>query len=325
MGLSFVALDFETANSKRASACSLGMTKVVDGVVVDTKYELFRPPENFDYFEPRNISIHGIKPSDVDHKARFAEVWPLFEEFIEELPIVAHNASFDLSVLRATLAASGITWPKLDFACTMVISRSVFQITSHSLLFVAQSAGVQWDEGKHHDALYDSQICAEILLSIANQKESGSIYDLLKSLDLSMGELFPEGWNTCRSAKQISYSHNSGNENRHSTKGIEVNADADPSHPLYGKVVVFTGKLYSMPRPDAWSLVALVGGIPKDTMTKSTNLLVLGEQDPFKLKPGETQSGKFREAEKLREKGINIEVINETDFLAYLEPQTGNA
>lgn len=325
MALSFVAIDFETANSNRASACSLGMTKVVDGVVVATKYELFRPPEGFDQFDPRNISIHGIQPSDVMHLSRFADVWPSVEEFIGDLPIVAHNASFDLSVLRATLSASEILWPQLEYACTMVMSRSIFQITSHSLLFVAQSAGVKWENDKHHDALYDSQICAEIVLSIAKIKEINSIYDLLKSLELSIGKIFPSGWDACRSSKKALYSHHPSGEDRYSTKDIEINLNADPNHPLFGKVVVFTGKLYSMPRPDAWRLVALVGGIPKDTMTKTTNLLVLGEQDPFKLRPGESQSGKFRDAEKLREKGILIEVINETDFLAYLEPQTGTA
>lgn len=323
MPLSFVAIDFETANSGRASACSLGMTKVLDGVVVATKYELFRPPAGFDHFDERNISIHGITPMDVNKKSRFADVWPAFEEFIGALPVVAHNASFDLSVLRATLAASEINWPDLEYACTMVMSRSIFKITSHSLLFVAQSAGVEWESGKHHDALYDSQICANIVLAIAKLQNTNSILDLLKSLDLSIGKLFPSGWDACRSSKKASFSHHSLNEDRHSTKDFEVNLNADPNHPLFGKVVVFTGKLYSMPRPDAWSLVALAGGIPKDAMTKATNLLVLGEQDTFKLRPGETQSGKYRDAEKLREKGIFIEVINETDFLAYLEPQTG--
>jgi DNA polymerase-3 subunit epsilon len=261
----------------------------------------------------------------VKAKPRFFQIWPEFADFIGELPIVAHNASFDLSVLRAALQASNISWPELQYACTMVMSRNLYKLTSHSLLYVAQSAGVTWDNDKHHDALYDSEICAEIVLSMARQTAKGSLFDLLDSLKLEPGDLFPDGWNTCRSITRVAYGHHSASENRNSTKGIEVNQDADPDHPLYGKVVVFTGKLYSMPRPDAWKMVALVGGIPKDSMSKSTNLLVLGEQDPFKLRPGETQSAKFREAEKMRESGFEIEVINETDFLAFIEPAEGSA
>lgn len=325
MSLSFVAIDFETANSSRASACSLGMTKVLNGVISEKKYELFIPPEGHDHFEPRNISIHGITPADVQDKPRFSKVWPEFISFIDGLPLVAHNASFDLSVLRAALQVSGIPWPDLNYACTMVMSRNLFDLTSHSLLYVAHSAGVPWDREKHHDALYDSEICALIVLSMAQQLKMDSLPSLLESLELQAGELFEDGWFTCRSNKVKKYSHHSANETRHSVKDIEVNTQADMHNPLYGKTVVFTGKLYSMPRPEAWALVASLGGIPKDSISKSTNLLVLGEQDPQKLSPGETQSSKFREAEKMKALGLDIEVINETDFLSYIEPDNGSA
>jgi DNA polymerase-3 subunit epsilon len=325
MPLSFVAIDFETANSRRASACSLGMTKVIDGEITGQKYEIFRPPSGFEDFEPRNISIHGIRPQDVRDKPQFGELWREFEDFRDGLPLVAHNASFDLSVLRAALLASDLEWPELDYVCTMVLSRNIFELTSHSLLYVAQKANVSWDSSKHHDALYDSEISAKILLSMAISKDATSLKDLLKGMNLQPGKLFSDSWYTCRSLNRSNYSHHSPGENRLKTTDIETNTEADPSHPLFGKVVVFTGKLYSMPRPDAWKLVAAIGGIPKDGMSKSTNFLVVGEQDPFKMSPGETQSAKFREAEKLKNAGIDIEVINETDFLAYIEPEEGRA
>lgn len=325
MTISFVALDFETANSSRASACSLGMTKVVDGVLTEQKYEIFKPPHGYDDFEPRNTSIHGIRKEHVNGKPRFGDLWQSFKDFSEGLPLVAHNASFDLSVLRASLMASEIEWPNLDYACTMVMSRNIFDLTSHSLLYVAQKAGVKWDSSKHHDALYDSEICAQIVLEMARLREQNSLDGLLKSLKLQPGKLFAEGWYTCRSSTRAVYSHHSANERTLRTKDFETNLNADPNHPLFGKVIVFTGKLYSMPRPDAWKLVASIGATPKDGMSKSTNFLVVGEQDPFKMSPGETQSAKFREAEKLKAAGVNIEVINETDFLALVEPEEGIA
>jgi DNA polymerase-3 subunit epsilon len=325
MALSFVAIDFETANSRRASACSLGMTKVIDGKITDQKYEIFRPPSGFEDFEPRNISIHGIKPEDIKDKPQFGNLWKQFDDFRDGLPLVAHNASFDLSVLRAALSASDLEWPELDYVCTMVLSRNIFELTSHSLLYVAQKANVSWDSSKHHDALYDSEISARILLSMAESREASSIKELLKGMNLQAGKLFSDSWYTCRNLSRSNYSHHSPGEHRLKTGDFETNTEADPNHPLFGKVIVFTGKLYSMPRPDAWKLVAAMGAIPKDGMSKSTNLLVVGEQDPFKMSPGETQSAKFREAEKLKNAGIDIEVINETDFLAYIEPEEGRA
>jgi DNA polymerase-3 subunit epsilon len=325
MPLSFVAIDFETANSSRASACALGMTKVINGEVVASKYEVFLPPADYDHFEPRNIAIHKITPTQVANKPRFGEFWDSFREFIEELPILAHNASFDLSVLRAALNASDIEWPELNYACTMVMSRKIFKLTSHSLPFVAHQAMVPWDTDLHHDALYDSRICAEIAISMSRNKSTDDLNQLLSKLDLRMGHLFSEGWYTCRSNAVMSGSHNSAGEKRWKASEVEVNQEADSSHPLFGKIIVFTGKLYSMPRPEAWKLVASVGAIPKEGMTKNTHVLVVGEQDPTKLSPGETQSAKFREAEKLRNLGSDIEVMSETDFLAFLEPESGRA
>jgi DNA polymerase-3 subunit epsilon len=320
MGLSFVALDFETANSSRASACSLGMTKVVDGKILDFKYESFRPPEGFDLFEPRNIATHGIHPEDVANKKRFIELWPDFYSFIGGLPVVAHNASFDISVLRAALTASNHLWPQLEYACTYEASKNLFDIARHSLPDVAKAAKVEWDESQHHDALFDSRICAEIVLALAIKQNSSTLTELLTSVNLRIGELFEDGWNTCRSKSYAAKSHHSSGEKTHSPRDIPVNAEADPSHPLFGQVIVFTGAI-SIPRPEAWKLVAQVGAIPKDGLTKKTNYLVLGEQDLSKLKAGETKSSKQREAEALKSSGSEIEIIDERDFFARLEPQ----
>lgn len=320
MGLSFVAIDFETANSSRASACSLGMTKVIDGVITDSRYELIKPPKGYDSFDPRNIAIHGISPRDVAGKDDFAELWPDLYSFIGGLPIIAHNASFDISVLRATLTASNLDWPELDYACTYVFSKNEFDLPRHRLPDVALAAGVQWDNAQHHDALFDSRVCAEIVISMAIKKNAGELQDLLDSMNLQMGELFVDGWSTCRSKNVSRYSHHSRGEKAPTIGQIELNPEADPSHPLFGQVVVFTGAI-SIPRPEAWRLVAEVGAIPKDGLSKKTNFLVLGEQDLSKLKSGETKSSKHREAEELKEKGSQIEIIDERDFFALLEPQ----
>lgn len=55
---SFVALDFETANYKRTSICSVGMVKVVANEIVETFYTLVNPN---DFFAARNIEVHGIQ------------------------------------------------------------------------------------------------------------------------------------------------------------------------------------------------------------------------------------------------------------------------
>lgn len=62
----FVALDFETANGKRASACSVGLAKFDDnGQLAGTFHSLIKPHPEHSFFQPANIWVHGIRPDDV--------------------------------------------------------------------------------------------------------------------------------------------------------------------------------------------------------------------------------------------------------------------
>lgn len=109
---SFVALDFETANYKRTSVCSVGMVKVVNHELTETFYTLVNPN---DYFSPKNIDVHGIQPEDVLSAPDFKYVYPYMLQFIDQLPVVAHNAAFDMSVLHASLKAHQFETPDLTY------------------------------------------------------------------------------------------------------------------------------------------------------------------------------------------------------------------
>ena len=63
--LDFTAIDFETANSSPASACSVGLVRVRDGRIVATAGWLIRPPAGHDEFQEWNTKIHGIRAHDV--------------------------------------------------------------------------------------------------------------------------------------------------------------------------------------------------------------------------------------------------------------------
>lgn len=76
MSLSYCAIDFETAHWFRGSPCAVGLVKVVDGAVVDTRRCLMRPPKGCDEFDEFNISLHGITPEMVQHEPRFAQRLP---------------------------------------------------------------------------------------------------------------------------------------------------------------------------------------------------------------------------------------------------------
>lgn len=159
--MNFVAFDFETANAKRNSACSLALTVVQNNQIVDELYSLINPKTNFDY---RNIAIHGIKPQMVADSPDFSELWPHIESlFTPESLVVAHNAPFDCSVLTRTLEKYGIDVPHFNVIDTVKTSKQFYDFQDNKLDTLCQNLEI--DLAHHHNALDDSQACAKILLS----------------------------------------------------------------------------------------------------------------------------------------------------------------
>ncbi|MDT3993595.1 exonuclease domain-containing protein, partial [Mammaliicoccus fleurettii] len=77
-------------------------------------YTLVNPE---DYFSSMNIKIHKIKPSDVTNSPTFDIVFPYMMDFIGDLPVVAHNAKFDMNVLFKSLIKLNIEIPDLTYFC----------------------------------------------------------------------------------------------------------------------------------------------------------------------------------------------------------------
>jgi DNA polymerase-3 subunit epsilon len=178
--MTVVALDFETANERRDSACAIGLAWIEGGRVVRRASRLIRPPEL--RFSPGNIRVHGIVPADVRDKPNFGEA---VAEFLPDLAgglILAHNASFDIGVLRASLQACGLPAPPLRYLCTVQVARCVFPDPEGcGLGKVARRLGIRFE---HHDAGEDAYACAEIALAAVRQTEAADVPDLSRVLSL---------------------------------------------------------------------------------------------------------------------------------------------
>lgn len=105
-------------------------------------------------------------------------------------------------------------------------------------------------------------------------------------------------------------------------KNVEANPDADPSNPFYGKAVVFTGDM-EMPRAEAAQAVAELGAHVKSAVSRKTDYLVAGAQDPALVGAG-GRSGKVEKAAALNESGQGkIEILDEAAFRALLAQARG--
>jgi DNA polymerase III subunit epsilon len=302
--MDFITIDFETATAQRDSPCELGLTFVKDRQIVETKSWLIKPMyDDFDYF---NVLIHGIRPEDVADKPEFDVLWDEIKPLIENQFLIAHNAGFDMSVLRRTLEAYQLPFPSLQYSCSYIFSKKVWQgLPAYDLKTLCNANGIVF---KHHRAGADSRATAELALKAFDKAEVYSVDDFPEKLRTSVGLLFEGGYRpseTKRVYKNVA-EQIVGDPNKHNPESI-----------FYGKTVIFTGTLSSMVRSKAQQAIADIGGILGNAITKDTDFLVVGQQD-YKVVGDDGMSSKQEKAIKLIEKGAAIEVISENDFLRNL-------
>lgn len=303
--MDFVAIDFETANNDRSSVCSVGLVKFHNGKMVDEVYKLIKPSNP--YFDPYNTFIHGITYKDVKDEPEFNIVWKELEKYFVDNLILAHNASFDMSVLRHVLDDYSIEYPSTIYNCTRNIAKKTWSgMPSYKLTSVCNHINYQF---KHHHALEDAKASATIFLKASEKLEVNDYDDMVDKLSIVTGKIFPGGYRPAR----INKKHR--NRKNFDPNSLIANTDTfDETHPFFGATIVFTGTLQSMVRKEAMQNVVNLGGKCGKSVTPDTNFLVMGDQDYLRFADGK-KSSKLKKAEDLITKGQDLEILPENDFL----------
>ncbi|USL27990.1 exonuclease domain-containing protein [Priestia megaterium] len=299
---SFVAFDFETANRNRHSICSVGMVFVEDGKVIDTIYELINPQEEFDFY---NISIHGIEPKDVEGAPTFTEFYELNRDKFSDRLFVAHYLPFDGYALRDALVRSHLVPVNKRFLCSYQLAKKLLPAqSSYNLKFLCEQYNIPLLQ--HHNALDDAKACANLFLALTTEFGIKNEEILTQASSIVAGTYSLDGFRS-------SYVKGSGSID---FSAIEINEDADQTHPFYERNIVFTGTLGAYKRKEAAQLVAERGGTPQKSVTKTTNYIVMGEFENTMLNGN--KSSKLVKAESLISKGADLEIISEDEFLKML-------
>jgi len=154
----YAAIDFETADYPRNSACAVSLTFVENNAVVRQITHLIRPPQRTFSF----TYIHGITWNDVKNAPTFGDIWPEIAEAVEGLDfLAAHNASFDRSVLNACCELYGHDPVAMPFLCTVKLARATWNLAPATLADVARHLQIPLN---HHTAESDAAACAQIML-----------------------------------------------------------------------------------------------------------------------------------------------------------------
>jgi DNA polymerase III subunit epsilon len=276
----FIALDVETANPDLSSICQIGLVVFENGSPIDTWSVLVNPE---DWFDEMNTSIHGISEHSVESAPNFKSIAPELARRIAGEVVVIHTA-FDRNALAKASTRHGITMPECLWLDTARVARRAWPEVSqrgYGLGPLAEKFGIEF---KHHDAAEDAR-AAGLVLVRAIADTGLDVANWLQRITRPINQLTTE----------------------------RIAIDGNPEGALYGEIVVFTGAL-QISRREAADMAALLGCNVASVVNKHTTLLIVGDQDIFKLN-GHDKSSKHRKAEELMAKGESIRILSESDFM----------
>jgi DNA polymerase-3 subunit epsilon len=164
----FITIDFETATGSRESAISIGLVKYRNFLPVSSYYSLIRPPRL--YIRPDFTELHGLTVDDVKDAPDFGYIWKNeIKRFIGKTPLAAHNAAFDMGVLKAVLEYYELPVPELPYFCTLELARHTWtKLKSHALTALAKEFGIIYNA---HNALDDALTCGKLVQMAAEENE----------------------------------------------------------------------------------------------------------------------------------------------------------
>ena len=302
--LNFVAIDFETATELKESICEIGITVVENSRIVESKSWLVKPL--FNEYDPFNIDIHGIPPAMTENSPEFPDVWKDVEPYLSGQIVVAHHVAFDMYALKYVLETYQLPFPSFKFYCSCKIARYVIpDCDDYKLSTICNT--LQIPIGIQHRALEDSKMCAEVFINLVNRSGVKTLEELESRYIFHCGYFSSDKFVPSLSCKK-------------NIKAKDITGDSDlidTNNYFYGKNVCFTGAFKYGSRYDLQKTIKNIGGEPVDSVTKKTDILVVGQQD-YRVVGDSGMSAKQRKAISLQEKGHHIEIMSEVDFLLNL-------
>ena len=282
-------IDFETANRFRSSACQLGIAIVEGDKIVATQDWLIRPkPFQFDYW---NVRIHGITEDRVFDSPAFEAIWPEAEDFIGDAVVAAHNASFDMSVLRHALLSSEVKVPTIEYFCTLGMAKVRWpHLPCHRLKFLAKNFSIDLTS---HDALSDAKASAELVLQAMRDCRCEDVSQLIKELQICLGSFDGAYGNAAPHINSVHKKATTWAEFYNATSNL-----------LEGKTLVVTGTMVRLKRDEIEQIIRDHGGKASGSVSKKTDFVVAGAAAGSKLTKAQE---------------LGVKVLTEDEFLEMLE------
>lgn len=278
----FTAIDFETATIKNRFPCQIGLVVVRNGKIEKSFSRLIQPPYN--NYDKRCISVHHITPDITKNEPEFPDIWNELKQYFENTIIVAHNATFDMSVLENVLNYYNIKYPHvICHVCTCNIFNRL-KLDKACALF-----GIKLID--HHDGLCDANACAQLYLKWVNNVEPIDLSPLYKQAEMKFSDGVKDG--------HVSLSGDILKKDL---------SNANPKNPFYDRKVVITG-LFRQGRKELAKTLKNMGADINSAISKKTNFVLIGED------PG---LSKLEKIDQLLHDGFPIRKLYQEDLDAIL-------
>lgn len=196
----YIALDFETGNASRLSACALGVSIFEDQTPAGELVTLIKPPAQVGKFHWGNVRVNHIKESMVVDAPTFDIVWRELADRVDGSVLVCHNAMFDTAVLCACLAHYHLPMPDCRYVCTVKVAQRVWpQLINHKLDTVAGALGIALN---HHEAGSDARAAGLILQAALRETGCADVDALARRIGMRLGRISCMGTVPCSIAKE---------------------------------------------------------------------------------------------------------------------------
>jgi len=294
----FIAIDFETVNPSRLSACAIGLAYFKSDRLIKTEKHLIKPPSD-QRFDSKICKFHGITESHVANEPTFEELWRnhLINQFNETL-IVFHNASMDLSVLKQSLNYYEIDEYRFDYLDTMRIAglaglpKKLKDLSSHF--------GIELND--HHNPEIDAKVCGEIFIQLQSIfPDYKEVIDELPQINTSS----EKGYGYSVREKFEEKFEEFEEENEEIIEEFRVTEVELEDIQISGSAFLFTGEM-NFDREFCKNFIIENGGEIKSGISKKLDYLVLGS------------SYGWSKVQKLEDynynKGGDIRILHEEDF-----------
>ena len=301
---SFIVFNAECVNLNQDSVCRLTLTPVIDNVI-QAPHVFHINPEGFWEATYREIDKDLCLASP-----KIKEIWPEIEKLLDPFDIIISAADgYSARVLWYHLKKVAADFKTMEYLNAKAICRKLYPSEfSFSYDFLSLKYCPEFVDMGDVETITNGW--ATLVANGIKDSDATDLRDFADKNSLRIGRMDTMEFLPCKTKEVYKV-----RDRKVDFSDIEINVDEDS--PFFGKNVVFTGKLEKLTRSEARKLVVGVGGYAPETLTTSTNYLVVGVQD-LRVVGEKGLSGKMKKAAAFKEKGADIELIDENDFFEML-------